>query len=144
MGSHDMKIFISSLITGEEPIRAAAKEAIEQLGHEPVMAEQFVASPTSPQVACLQGLRQSGLVILILGAHYGAKQSSGLSATHEEYRAAKGQMPVIAFVQEGVARDDDEQALVTEVQGWEAGLFRGGFTTPEQLRGLITRSIHQW
>lgn len=73
-----------------EPIRGAVREAIEQLGHEPVMADQFVASPNSPQVACLQGLRQSGLVILILGANYGAKQPSGISATHEEYRAAKG------------------------------------------------------
>lgn len=139
-----MKIFISSLITGMEPIRAAAREAVEQLGHEPVMAEQFVASPNSPQVACLHGLRQSGLMILILGANYGAKQPSGISATHEEYRTAKGNQPVIAFVQEGVDRDPDEKALVTEVQAWEVGLFRGGFTTPEQLRGMITRSIHEW
>jgi Domain of unknown function (DUF4062) len=109
-----------------------------------VMAEQFVASPNSPQVACLQGLRESGLVILILGANYGTKQTSGLSATHEEYRAAKGAYPVIAFVQDGVDRDSDEKAFVTEVQGWEGGLFRGGFTRPDELRGLITRAIHQW
>lgn len=139
-----MKIFISSLITGMEPVRAAAREAVELLGHEPVMAEQFVASPNSPQVACLQGLRQSGLVILILGAHYGAKQPSGLSATHEEYRAAKGSHPVIAFVEEGVDRDPDEKAFVTEVQAWEGGLFRGGFDTPAQLRGMIARSVHEW
>lgn len=31
-----------------------------------------------------------------------------------------------------------------EVQVWEAGLFRGGFRTAEQLRGLVTRSIHEW
>ena len=110
-----MKIFISSLITGMEPIRAAAKEAIEQLGHQPVMAEQFIASPNSPQVACLQGLRQSGLVILILGEHYGATQPSGLSATHEEYREARDRCPVIAFVQEGVDRDEDEKQFMTEV-----------------------------
>lgn len=139
-----MKIFISSLITGLEDIRAAVREAIEQLGHDPVIAEDFGAQPNSPQVACLSGLRQSGLVILVLGASYGAKQSSGLSATHEEYREAKGTRPVIAFVQEGVTRDADEAQFVTEVQGWEGGLFRGGFKSAEQLRSLVTRAIHQW
>lgn len=139
-----MKIFISSLITGMEPIRAAAKEAIEQLGHQPVMAEQFIASPNSPQVACLQGLRQSGLVILILGEHYGAMQPSGLSATHEEYREARDHYPVIAFVEEGVDRDPQEKDFVTEVQAWASGLFRGGFTTPAQLKTMITRAVHEW
>lgn len=139
-----MKIFISSLITGMEAIRAAAKEAVEELGHQPVMAEQFVASPNSPQVACLQGLRQSGLVILILGEHYGATQPSGLSATHEEYREARDRYPVIAFVQEGVDRDPEEKQFVTEVQAWASGLFRGGFTKPEQLKAMITRAVHEW
>lgn len=139
-----MKIFISSLITGMEPIRAAARAAVEQLGHQPVMAEDFIAGPRSPQVACLQGLRESALVILILGAHYGAKQPSGLSATHEEYREAKERCPVIAFVQEGVDRDDDEKAFVSEVQAWDSGLFRGGFTTSDQVGKLIGRAVHEW
>lgn len=50
-----MKIFISSLIRGFEPYRAAARDAVTQLGYEPVMAEDFPAQPNSPQVACLQG-----------------------------------------------------------------------------------------
>jgi Domain of unknown function (DUF4062) len=57
-----------------EPFREAAREAATQLGHQPVMAEDFGAQPTSPQIACLQGLRQSAAVVLILGAAYGAKQ----------------------------------------------------------------------
>ncbi len=88
-----MKVFISSLIAGMEEYRRAAKEAVEQRRHEGVMAENFSASPKSPQVACLDGLRQSGLMILILGAPYGSKQLSGFSATHEEYNDAKGFPP---------------------------------------------------
>jgi hypothetical protein len=38
-----MKIFVSSLITDMEPFRAAARGAIIQLGHEPVMAEDLGA-----------------------------------------------------------------------------------------------------
>lgn len=139
-----MRIFISSLISGMEDIRAATKNAIEALGHTAVMAEDFGARPQSPQVACLDGLRQSSLVVLILGAGYGSKQNSGISATREEYREAKSTRPVIAFVQEGVDRDSDEAAFVSEVQAWEGGLFRGGFRSPSQLQSLVTRAIHEW
>jgi hypothetical protein len=139
-----MKIFVSSLITGMEPFRAAAREAIIQLGHEPVMAEDFGAQPASPQIACLQGLRQSAAMILILGADYGAKQPSGLSPTHEEYREAKDKRPVIAFVQDGVTRDPDQASFVNEVQAWDSGLFRDGFSSPDQLRAKITLRLHEW
>lgn len=139
-----MKIFVSSLISGLEPIRSAARSAIGDLGHEVVMAEDFGARPSSPQIACLEGVRQAGLVVLILGKSYGAKQASGMSATHEEYREARQTRPVIAFVQEGVDRDDDEAAFVTEVQGWSGGLFRGGFNGPDDLRGKIVRAVHEY
>jgi hypothetical protein len=139
-----MKIFVSSPITGMEPFRAAAREAIIQLGHEPVMAEDIGAQPASPQIACLQGLRQSAAVILILGADYGAKQPSGLSPTHEEYREAKDKRPVLAFVQDGVNRDPDQATFVNEVQAWDSGLFRDGFSSPEQLRAKITLRLHEW
>ncbi|GBU15894.1 MAG: hypothetical protein COT28_12865 [Methylobacterium sp. CG08_land_8_20_14_0_20_71_15] len=138
-----VKVFISSLIAGLEPIRAAARAAVVGLGHEVVMAEDFGARPTSPQVACLEGVRQAGIVVLILGKDYGARQPSGLSATHEEYREARQSRPVVAFVQEGVDRDADEAAFVREVQEWVGGLFRGGFTSPEDLQAKIGRAIHE-
>lgn len=139
-----MKIFISSLINGMTEIRQAAREAVEALGHEAVMAEDFAAGPLSPQVACLSGLRNSAAAILILGHEYGAKQASGLSATHEEYRDAKGQRPVIAFRQEGHTTDPDQAAFIKEVEGWEAGLFRGEFASAADLGRKITRSLHEW
>ena len=139
-----MKVFISSLITGMEDYRVAAREAVQLLGHEPIMAEDLGARPQSPQIACLEGLRQSALVVLILGAGYGAKQATGISATHEEYRDAKGSRPVIAFVQEGVERSIDQATFVKEVQTWEGGLFRGGLDSSEKLKSRITRAIHKW
>lgn len=91
-----MKVFISSLIAGFEPFREAVRSAVTTLRHEPVMAEDFGARPSSPQVACLSGLREADAVVLVLGDRYGAVQASGLSATHEEYREAQGRKPVIA------------------------------------------------
>ena len=137
-----MKVFISSLISGMELLRAAAKDAVMTLRHEPVMAEDFGARPNSPQVACLGELRKADVVVLILGAGYGALQPSGMSATHEEYEDAKGRKYIFAFVQEGVEREHREAALVQEVEAWESGLFRSGFRTVEELRQAITRALY--
>lgn len=140
-----MKIFVSSLISGFEDERAAAVAAIKSLGHIPITAEAFGAGVASPRVACLQGLRDADLVVLMLGESYGAIQDiSGLSATHEEYREAKGSRPVIAFVQEGIQPEARQGEFIREVQDWSGGLFRGGFTDAEHLRQAITQAIHQF
>jgi Domain of unknown function (DUF4062) len=137
-----MKVFVSSLISGMESLRAVARDAITTLRHEAIMAEDFGARPNSPQVACLTGLRNADVVVLILGERYGAIQASGLSATHEEYEEAKGRKYVFAFVQEDVDREPQQAALVREVQSWESGLFRGGFKTADDLRQAITRALY--
>lgn len=140
-----MKVFVSSLISGLEPYRAAVRRAVETLRHEAVVAEDFAAAPHSPQVACLQALRGADIVVLVLGADYGAQQGgSGLSATHEEYRDARGRQPVIAFVQQGVAPDGAQAAFIAEVQGWEGGLFRGGFADPAELEAGVIRALHDY
>ena len=140
-----MKVFISSLITGFEPFREAARSAIRTLRHEPVVAEEFGARPHSPQIACLQGIRSADIVVLILGERYGYVQgSSGVSPTHEEYLEARGTKPILMFVQEGVERDDQQAKFISEVQAWQAGHFRAGFKTAEELRDLVTRAIHDY
>lgn len=140
-----MKIFVSSLISGFEPFRAAVKAAIQTLRHEPIMAEDFGARADSPQVACLQGVRNSELVVLVLGGRYGAVQpGSGLSATHEEFREARERKPVLAFVQEGVQPDAEQATFINEVQGWQTGYFRSGFKTAEELRSAVTRALHDY
>jgi hypothetical protein len=90
-----MKVFVSSIIGGFEVYRAAAKSAITTLRHKPIVAEEFGAKASTPQIACLTGLRESDLVVLILGAEYGAVQRSGLSATAEEFHEARQHKPVL-------------------------------------------------
>jgi Domain of unknown function (DUF4062) len=140
-----MKIFISSLIRDFEPFRVAARAAVKTLRHEAIMAEDFAAQPNSPQIACLKGLREADLVVLILGARYGAVQNpSGLSPTHEEYLEARGKKPILAFVQNGVPREDKQAALVSDVQAWDSGLFRSGFDDTNDLQEQIIRAIHEY
>ncbi|MBJ7441262.1 MAG: DUF4062 domain-containing protein [Sphingopyxis sp.] len=138
-----MHIFISSLITGFETQRAAARRAVTTLRHEAVMAEDFGAQPSSPQVACLQGLRRSDMMVLILGEHYGfVPPGSTLSATHQEYREARETKPILAFVQEGITPSREQAAFIAEVQAWEGGLFRGGFIAANDLHDGVIRALH--
>ena len=139
-----MKIFISSLISGMQAERQAVRQAILDLGHQPVMAEDFRAQPRSSQIACLDGVRQSAAVVLLVGAGYGARQPSGLSATHEEYREARESRPVFAFVQQGVSPEAEQQAFLNEVQAWDTGIFRGSFSSVEELRGKVVGALHNW
>jgi len=138
------KIFISSLISSMVPFRAAAKEAIEQLGCEAIMAEDFGAKPTSPQIACLQGVRQAAAVVLLMGERYGETQPSGLSATHEEYRDAREKRPVFGFVQKADQRETEQNAFIGEAGKWASGLFWQEFSAPEELRRLVTKELHGW
>ncbi|HYN50800.1 MAG TPA: DUF4062 domain-containing protein [Thermoleophilaceae bacterium] len=140
-----MKAFISSLIRGLEPERDAAASGIRSLGHEPRRAEDFGASPDSPQIVCRAGVRQSDLTILILGAGYGAVQPSGVSATEEEYQEAKQlQRPVLAFVQSGVEPEPRQAAFMDDVRRWMGGQFTGSFDTPAKLAELVVRGLHDF
>ncbi len=138
-----MKVFISSIISGFAEQREAARRAVTALRHQAVMAEDFGAQPNSPQVACLQELRSSDIVVLILGENYGfVPPGSALSATHQEYREARGRKPVLAFVQQGITPGPEQAAFIEEVQGWEGGLFREGFISSEDLQDGVTRALH--
>ena len=138
------KIFISSVIGGMEQFRAAAKAAIESLGYEAVMAEDFGATPSSSQIACLQGLRSSAAVVLLMGPRYGGKQASGLSATHEEFREAKGSQPILCFVEHGMTPEPEQQDFLGEVGKWESGQFWAEYAHPEALNSAITQALHRW
>ena len=140
-----MKIFISSLIGGFETFRAAARAAVKTLRHDAIMAEDFAASPNSPQIACLKGVREADIVVLILGERYGvAQSSSGLSPTHEEFLEARGKKPILAFVQNGVKPDAQQSNFLKDVQAWQSGLFRSGFDGANDLNSEIIRAIHEY
>ncbi|MCC5074113.1 MULTISPECIES: DUF4062 domain-containing protein [Xanthomonas] len=139
-----MKIFISSLITGMEAERAAVKQAIELLGHQAIMAEDFGARASSPQVACLSGVRDADLVILVLGPRYGTKQAGGVSATHEEVHEARSRKPLLMFVQSGVDAEQDQVALIEEIGKWQGGQLWDGFASASDLGQKVTRGIHRF
>jgi hypothetical protein len=136
-----LKVFISSVITGFEEFREAAVAAIRSLRHTAIRAEDFSAKESSPQVACLAGVREADVVLVLLGERYGSPQESGLSATHEEYREARDQKPVLAFIQADAALEQSQAEFVREVQNWHFGLLVAFFCDPEGLRNEVTSAL---
>jgi len=139
-----MQVFISSLIRGQEALRDAAASAVANFGHTPVRAEDFGATPNSPQQACLAEVREADILLLILGAEYGAVQASGLSATHEEYREARDSTPVLVFIRDGIDPEQLQAEFIREVRGWEHGHFTAGFSNASELRDKVMRAIHDF
>jgi Domain of unknown function (DUF4062) len=137
-----VKVFISSLIGGYGHYRLAAREAIEALGRQAVRAEDFPASTGTPQQACLGAVRDSELVVLLMGERYGVPQPAGLSATHEEYREARERIPVLVLVEAGVTPEPAQQAFLDEVQAWATGHFRASYSSAVELRTVLVRALH--
>ena len=139
-----MKFFVSSLIRGMETERDAAVEAIEGLGHQAIRAEDFEASPGSPQTACLGAVRQCDGLVIIASAKYGQKQQSGKSATHEEYDAASGSKAVFVFVDANASFEPEQRQFVGQLQDWKSGRFTSKYAAPAELKKAVSTAIHRW
>lgn len=139
-----VKVFVSSVIVGFEEERDAVDNAVAALGHIPIRIEDHPATAGTAQAACLAGVRDADVVVVILGERYGAVQQSGLSATHEEYLEARETRPVLVFVQLGASPEPKQVELIAEAQLWEGGSLTGQFTTPAELRAAATRALHQY
>ena len=137
-----VKVFVSSVIGGYEHFRSAASSAIDTLGHTLLRSEDFPASAETAQQACLSAVRESDIVVLLLGRRYGAPQASGLSATHEEYREARDQKPVLVLIEANVTAESQQDAFIHEVQEWASGHVAAAFSTPEDLKSKVVRSLH--
>ncbi|MFZ2994606.1 DUF4062 domain-containing protein [Sphingobium sp.] len=106
---------------------------------------QLNTQPNSSRIACLQGVRAADVVVLILGPDYGfVPAGSAISATHQEYREARGTTPILAFIQQGIDAQPEQRAFIDEVQAWEGGLFRRGFNDVTDLHEAITQSLHDY
>ena len=135
-------MFISSVIGGMEKYRDAVEGAARTLRQEVIRAEDFPASPSTPQQACLRGVREADVTILILGSRYGDPQSSGLSPTHEEYREARNRCPVIVLVEDGVEPEAQQAAFIQEVRDWSQGHYTASFRDVDEIRAAATLGLH--
>ena len=136
------RVFISSVMEDYREIRDAATHGIRQAGCQPLRAEDFSAASVSPRNACLDGVRSADALVLLLGARYGFLGPSGLAVTEEEYNEArKSHKHVFVFLQDGVARESQQQAFVDRVQHYVDGHWRKVFNQPADLRELVCSAL---
>jgi hypothetical protein len=139
-----VKVFISSVIREFEPFRDAAASAAKVLGHEVLRSEYLPAGPDPAERACLDLVRRSDVVVMLLGARYGATTTRALSPTHQEYREAREvNKDLLAFVQHGVEPEAQQKTFVDEVRAWATGSGIAVFTAPDDLRDAIIRSLKE-
>lgn len=139
-----MRVFVSSLIRGHEDWRNAARSAVEALGLQAVMAEDFGASPDSARTECLAAVRAADVMILILGSEYGQPMGSGLSATHQEYREARESTSVLGFLHADAVPDADQAGFIREVRDWEEGHYTASFQDADELRDKVLRALYEF
>jgi hypothetical protein len=95
-----LKIFISSPLVGLRDIREYILKNEKSLGVSFSSMESFLSSPNLPKEECLEHLRHSDYVVLLIGPEYGSIDPlSGKSFTEVEYdEADKLGMPLFPFV----------------------------------------------
>jgi hypothetical protein len=79
--------------------------------------------------ACLQGVRDADVYVLLLGERYGDPLvDTGLAPTEEEFVAAQARgIPILVFLKRGVTPDDQQKAFIDRVSNYVDGRFRRGF-----------------
>lgn len=136
-------VFVSSVVSGFEAERQAARDAIALLDLRPVMCEDFGAQPYSSELACISEAEQSDAYVLIMGSEYGYETDEGLSVTQTEFRAAqRAHRPILAFVQK-TEYSGRQAKFKREVEAYQGGLFRDSFRDTTELKDGITRSLNR-
>lgn len=143
MGNMDKeKVFVSSVMQGFTDQRLAAKSAIELLRLQPVMAEDFGAKPHSSQRVCLEGVKGSDILVLILGRRYGFVAQSGKAVTEEEFDCARARgLPVLVFV-ERVQMEHEQEDFVRRLKSYEEGYHVSFFASPDQLKDSVVQALN--
>ena len=136
-----MKVFVSSTYEDLKSYRAAVRRAIERLGHQPIMMEDFVSSSKPPKKECLDRVRDADILVGIYANRYGfIPRGDNNSITEQEYRFAKDRgKDVFCFLSadwQSNQPDDKEPfgKFIARIQRNHTVTF---FKTPEELVGLV-------
>jgi hypothetical protein len=136
-------VFLSSVRRGLEQERDNLPALIQAIGHECKRFEDYTAQPVPSRQACLRGVDQADVYLLVLGGRYGEPVfDSGLAPTEEEFtRARQRGIPMLVFVKQGVEVEPRQQAFIDRVQEYTGGRFRAGFTSAVDLQPKVVQAL---
>jgi hypothetical protein len=136
-------VFLSSVRRGLEEERDSLPALIQAIGHECKRFEDYTAQPVPSRQACLRGVDQADVYLLLLGGRYGDPIfDSGLSPTEEEFtRARQLGSPMLVFVKQGIHVEPRQQVFIDRVEEYTSGRFRAGFTSTVDLQPKVVRAL---
>jgi hypothetical protein len=140
------RIFISSPIDDEmRPLRAAVAAYLRREGATPVAWEEITSRNRGPEDAYLDGVEQSGIFILIAGAHYGVTDETGYSAIQQEANRAKElDLPRLLFESGALSRADRAAPLNDWIDSLYSELSVTRYTTAEELVLRLDRRLKEF
>lgn len=138
-----MKVFISSVRRGLEAERDYLPDLIRALGHEPLRFEDFGAQDLTSRGACLGGLQEADVYLLLLGPTYGGEMDdSGLSATEEEFNTATGRgLPIYVFKKRNITPDKAQEGFLSRVGNYQEGRFWTEFADNAELGVAVAKAL---
>ena len=128
-------VFLSSVRRGLEQERDNLPALIQAIGHECKRFEDYTAQPVPSRQACLRGVDEADIYLLVLGGRYGEPVfDSGLAPTEEEFTRARHRgIPMLVFVKQGIEVEPRQQEFINRVEEYTGGRFRAGFRTAVDL-----------
>lgn len=144
------RVFISSTIQDLRSARDSAEQVLKDLEiFEPRRVENLPAIDQPSRVVCYEEVRNADAIVLLIGTRYGfippEQNPEGLSVTHMEYREArKRKKHVFAFVLRDTGREEAVETFISEVEGFERGLFRKEWNTNKELAKEVQRALLFW
>ncbi|USQ76815.1 DUF4062 domain-containing protein [Ornithinimicrobium cryptoxanthini] len=140
-----MRVFISSVKSGLEDERRALPGLIRALGHVPIMFEDFGAQLDPSREACLDGVANSDLYLLLLGPHYGYRfPETGQSATHDELVEARRRgIDTVVFRKEGAEPEPAQDAFIGQVGDYARGAFWSDYADVPDLLTKVASTIRR-
>lgn len=138
-----MRVFISSVRRGLAAERDYLPDLIRAIGHEPSRFEDFGARNATSRGACLEGVNQAEVYVLLLGPHYGdAMEDSGVSATAEEFNVAQQRgIPILVFKKAGVDHDPAQQDFIRRLGNYQQGRFWAEFADEKTLGVAVATAL---
>jgi tetratricopeptide (TPR) repeat protein len=114
--SRKLHFFISSTANLQQE-RAVVQQVLATFDIDGLRFEEWPSMPDDPMEVCLEGVRNSHAVVLLLGTCYGTVDHSGISGTHQEFRyAQKLGRPIFVFLLNAEAREQAQLDFIAEVQ----------------------------
>lgn len=100
------RVFVSSTIRDLAHLRHALRDAVVELGYQPVMSD-FGEIGYLPEVtaadSCFKEAENCDLGILIVAKRYGDDYLNNVSVTHGEFRTLRGRkVPIVTLVEKDV------------------------------------------